>query len=127
MQDKNNVVNIFSTPVIVILKLWELIHQHDTISNRKMKQKHLLWALLYMRQYPSFQAITALVKLESDRRRPDEKTLHKWIWTTIDAIESLHTLVILWKNRKINDKDNDCLAFVDYVDCSFQQIKIPHK
>ena len=80
-----------------------------------------------MKQYPSFQAIAALVKMESDRRRPDEKTLHKWIWITIDAIESLHTLVILWENRKINDNDNDCLAVVDCVDCNFQQIKIPHK
>ena len=33
---QQNVVNIFGTPVIVISKLWELIHQHDTISNLKM-------------------------------------------------------------------------------------------
>ena len=80
-----------------------------------------------MRQYSSFQAITALVKLESDRRRPDEKTLHQLILITIDAIESLHTLVIIWENRKMNDNGNDCLAVVDCVDCNFQQIKIPHK
>ena len=123
---EKNVVNVFGAPVVVIAKLWELMHEHDTISNPKMAHKHLLWALIYGKQYPSLQTLASLVKMEGDRRRPDEKTLVKWIWIAMSALEKLNTFVILWENRKTNDKLNDCLAIVDCVDCTFQQVRIPH-
>ena len=56
-----NVVNVFGAPVVVIAKLWELMNEHDTISNPKMAHKHLLWALIYGKQYPSLQALASLV------------------------------------------------------------------
>lgn len=126
--ERQKIVTVFGTPVIVTAKLWELIHHHDTISNQNMKQNRLLWALFYMKHYLLFQAITVLVKIESNRRRPDKRTLHKLIWVTIDPIGSLYILlVIIYDNRKINDNDNnDYHAVVDCVDCKFQEVKIPH-
>ena len=54
-------ISFFGCPPIVIAKAWELMHDHGTISE-KAKDKHLLWGLHYLKEYPGFRVMGAAVK-----------------------------------------------------------------
>ena len=119
-------VTSFGIPPIVMAKVWEMISEHETSPNPKMKKKHLMWAFYFLKVYPDMKIMGASVKQETERRRPDEKTIYKWIWIAIEAISDLHPNVIVWENRKTNDNHEDCLAGIDTIDCPFQQILCPN-
>ena len=50
----------------------------------------------------------------------------KWIWFYVNKISALEERLIVWDNRKTNDRGDDCLVSVDCIDCQFQQILINH-
>ena len=123
---KRDVVSFFGAPTIVIAKLWELIFENNGFNKRIIYNKeHLLWALHYMKQSPNFQVLCKTIK-KSNQRSPTKKTVLKWVWFYVNKIKSLEEHVIVWGNRKTNDRGDDCLVSVDGIDCEFQQILIDH-
>lgn len=51
------------------------------------KPKHLLWALHFMKCYPTENQMASTVN-------EDEKTLRKWVWIFIDALAGLKSEVV---------------------------------
>lgn len=47
---------------------------------------HLLWALLFLKNYNTEEANRAIIK-------SDEKTIRKWIWVMIDAICRMRVVI----------------------------------
>jgi hypothetical protein len=120
-------VTSFGIPPIVMAKIWEMILENGTSPNPKMKEKHFMWGLYFLKVYPGMKIMGASVKQDTELRKPNEKTVHKWIWIAIEAISDLHPNVIVWENRKTNDINHkDCLAGIDTIDCPFQQMLIPN-
>jgi len=117
-------IAFFGCPPIVMAKVWELMREHGTLTE-KAKDRHLLWALHYLKEYPSLRVMCSTMRMRDETSKPDDKTLYKWIWIVIEAIADLEKWVILWDNRLKNDRGNDCLIGVDCKDCRFQQILVP--
>ena len=123
---RRDVVTYFGAPPIVIAKIWELILENNGWDKEIVSNKdHLLWALHYMKQAPN---ITVLCKTmqKNGRKMSSKKTVLKWVWFYVNEIQALEDKVIVWENRKTNDKGDDCLVSVDCIDCQFQQILIDH-
>jgi hypothetical protein len=118
-------ISFFGCPPMVMAKVWELMDIHETI-NPKVKDRHLLWALHFLKEYPGLRPMCATVQMPDEQAKPDEKTVMKWLWIVIEAIANLKEHVIVWERRKENDRGNDCLIGVDCKDCRFQQILIPN-
>ena len=124
---RRDVIAFFGAPIIVIAKLWELILENNDGDEKLVKIKeHLLWALHYMKQAPHFSVLCKTLKKNSSNTCPTRKTVSKWIWFYVNEICELQEKVIVWDNRKINDRGDDCLVSVDGIDCQFQQILIDH-
>ena len=96
---------------------------------------HLLWALYFMKCYPTEE--TACAAAGGHTGAIDPKTLRKYIWPFIEAIANLEPYVvsvmhycfdfylvifllkifqILLENRYKHDQNNDCLLSVDGTD-----------
>ena len=69
-----------ASPDICVL-LWHESTPHDP-SGGKMRPVHLLWALYFLRCYPTEEQLEATV-----HRSP--KTVRKWIWLALNRIQSL--------------------------------------
>jgi hypothetical protein len=82
---QRNIVINFGVSVIVIAKTWELMDQFDTI-HPKLKQRHLLWALHYLKAYPTIGTMGVAMKQDKDKKKSNDKTLVKWIWIVIECI-----------------------------------------
>jgi hypothetical protein len=123
---EKEVVTNFGVPTVVIAKVWETIQEEETSPNLKMKKKHFMWGLFFLRSYVDMNKMGNCVMEATDRKKPDEKTLYKWIWCSLEAISDLDHIVIKWENRKTNDDLGDCLAGIDTGDCLFQQILYDH-
>ena len=99
---------------------------------------HLLWALFFMKCYPTEEPACAAAG--GQRGAVDPKTLRKYIWPFIVAIADLEShvvsnfifilnlcfcilifLQILFDNRFRHDCDNDCLLSVDGMDFQMSQ------
>eukprot|EP00536_Pseudo-nitzschia_multiseries_P017761 jgi/Psemu1/52434/gm1.52434_g len=91
------------------------------------KEKHLLWALHFLKQYPNTTVMASTVKPFEQMKTTYDKTLQKWRNIVLPALNALHPHVIKWSNRFTNDCGNDVLAGVDTMDCPFQQILVPHR
>jgi hypothetical protein len=119
------VITNFGVPAVVIAKVWEMIQEEETSPNLKMKKKHYMWGLYFLKVYVDMNKMGSCV-VEAGDNRPDEKTVYKWIWVAIEAISELEDIVIKWENRFTNDDLGDCLAGIDTVDCLFQQMLYDH-
>lgn len=104
--------SFFGVPPVIQAKIWELIQQHRTVASQKFEEKHLLWGMHYLKEYPNQSVMSGTMKTKRDRTAPDEKTLRKWIAFAIDAIYDLKETVIVWENRKTNDKGKQSVIFV---------------
>ena len=111
-------------PPLVMAKTWELLHEHNTITE-KAKDIHLLWGLHYAKEYPNVKAMCKTVQMP-ETKKPDDGTVSKWLWIVLEAIADLQPWVIDWERRKTNDRGNDCTIGIDGKDAPFQQIKLPH-
>ena len=64
--------------------LWHYLNKHSLLQNLKRPEpKHLLWALLFLKDYGTEEKLSALVG------GVDEKTFRKWTWTYIKALAGL--------------------------------------
>lgn len=118
-------IEFFGVPPIVMAKAWELIVENNEALRQGAKKKHLLWALHYLKAYPSNKVMCKTMKLRDDKNIPDRKTLSKWVGYFIEEVCELEHIVIVWENRLTNDRGNDCMISVDCTDCPFQQVLIP--
>ena len=79
--------------MLVIKKTWELLGTPST--QRVAAQKHLLWALhfmkVYSKQVSGYSAIGALAGAV------DPKNHRKWVWAFIDAVANLVDTVVSFK------------------------------
>ena len=113
-------VAAFGVPALVMAKVWQLLELHDIEMAKGATKEHLLWALHYAKVYDSESNSCNTVGTL------DEKTFRKWQRNFFEYVASLEEEVIVWENRKTNDKENDCLGGVDTIDVPFQQVKIPN-
>lgn len=74
------VANFGAHPSVVAL-LWQLLVGCNTLDTY-CKPKHLLWALLFLKTYATFDVIACRVGA-------DEKTVRKWVWYVVHALADL--------------------------------------
>eukprot|EP00536_Pseudo-nitzschia_multiseries_P019089 jgi/Psemu1/58852/gm1.58852_g len=74
-------------------KVWKLIVQHR-VAPQGFKEKHLLWALHFLKQYSNITVMTS-------------KTLRKWINIVLSTLNALYPHVIKWSNHFTNDRGNN--------------------
>ena len=73
----------FGISPLMCRQLWELIGQiADQSLSSNARPKHLLWALMFLRQYNTTEINCAM-------SGADEKTFRKWSWTFIHLISKL--------------------------------------
>ena len=58
--------------------------------SRNWQVKHLLWTLVYLKRYPTFDQLQCDIG-------PDKKTLEKWIMYTIDLVAEIGMVSVLAK------------------------------
>jgi hypothetical protein len=129
----------FGTCPAQVAMLWNSLHQNWLLSHvTKPQPKHLLWALLFLKDYGTEEKLAALVG------GVDTKTFRKWTWTYVKAVAGLsHIYVsgfmlgvskeillhsssnfvsycnneqIKWNNRFVGDIHNVALTTVDGTD-----------
>jgi hypothetical protein len=71
--------------------LWDLLVEHGLLPH-KGKIKHLLWALYFMKVYATESATCSV--LGGSQGAIDPKTLRKWVWPFIYAIDYLTSEVV---------------------------------
>ena len=102
----------FGTSSVVAAELWNNINPTITV-DPKSKPKHLLWALLFLKQYATESVHCSIVGIQ------DQKTFRLWSWRFVRAIANLKPRYIVWTNRFINwDMRSKCLISIDGTDCS---------
>lgn len=89
-------INLFSSHFGVqpkICKLiWDLLRLNDLMPNRGLPQ-HLLWALLFLKQYTNEKSLASLAGVGS------VKTYKKWVWRFVRGISALKRIVVSSKNE----------------------------
>ena len=55
-----------------------------------------------------------------------EKTLKKWEWHFLSKLEMFQEIVIVWRNRHINDRGADDIMTASTIDIPFQQMIVPN-
>jgi hypothetical protein len=103
----------FGTFPLICSVLWAKVDPLNTISLRA-RPIHLLWALLFMKQYST-------ENFHGDIVGCDQKTFRNWAWLFVDAIESLRYQVIKWENRFIDGIGEERLAMVDGTDSKIRR------
>jgi len=68
----------FGVSPIVLSQCWKLLLP-EIVADYKAQPKHLLWACMFMKLYPTESVL-------SSRLNCTEKSLRKWIWIIIRAI-----------------------------------------
>lgn len=79
----------------VCSRLWDLCDPYNTMPNA-VKPVHLLWALLFMKQY---QTETLNSTLVAETKAKDEKTFRKWSWLFLREISYIESRVVSKRNR----------------------------
>ncbi len=75
----------------VVMNLWGLLANHNLLPNRA-KIKHLLWALYFMKVYPTELSTCSI--LGSSCGAIDPKTMRKWVWKFVQQITKLGPVVV---------------------------------
>ena len=83
--------DFFGTSSAVAMILWDLLVEHGLLPH-KGKIKHLLWALYFMKVYATESATCSV--LGGSQGAIDPKTLRKWVWPFIYAIDYLTSEVV---------------------------------
>jgi hypothetical protein len=81
----------FGTTVEMVAIVWTKLGQFSCLPE-KANPKHLLWALLYLKNYSSEQVLKNLAGCKS------EKTFRKWAETYVDALSKLTPYVVISLN-----------------------------
>jgi hypothetical protein len=77
---------LFGCAPVVVLTLWNKLSECDLIPMGG-SIKHLLWALMYAKQYGKWPTMRKLAQA-------DPKTLRHWIYQFFDAIALLEPIVV---------------------------------
>jgi len=77
----------------VFATLWKLIRNKPEGS----EPKHLLWCMLFLKNYNTEHVNTAITKV-------DEKTFRLWTWRFVNLLAQLN--VVKWENRLKNSNSN---------------------
>jgi hypothetical protein len=79
----------FGTGPAQVAMLWNKLNQNFMLSHiTKPQPKHLLWALLFLKDYETEEKLAALVG------GVDAKTFHKWTWTYVKAVAGLSHIYV---------------------------------
>ncbi|KAL3795485.1 hypothetical protein ACHAWO_001837 [Cyclotella atomus] len=109
----------FGCSAEIALIVWNLLIQYELLPDEAQIAHHL-WALFFMKIYAKEKVTCGAVGGQGGAIDP--KTLRKYIWPMIKAIAGLEPYKILFENRFMNDKHNDCLMTVDCTD-----VRIPER
>jgi hypothetical protein len=77
---------LFGCPVDVALHLWLMLVDHDLVPSGAT-MKHFLWALLFLKVYPTDLPMCRMTKA-------DPKTTRKWVDIILDSIACLEPIVV---------------------------------
>ena len=80
--------SFFGTTPGICAHLWEMLTPEVTLPNGARKC-HLLWALLFLKQYNTDHVNSSIVGTAVD-----EKTFRKWCWLFIEQISYLSTELV---------------------------------
>ena len=61
--------------------------------NKKKEKRHLLWALLWLKQYTNEQSLAALVGV-------GRKTFRKWVWILIEDMANASVMKVSSKRKR---------------------------
>ena len=102
--------SLFGATPIVCARIWELA---DPSNNPQfpgnVHRKHLMWALIFLRDYQTEEDHTILIGA-------DENTFRKWQRLFVVEISLLESRVILWDSQKLGDIYDDALTSTDGTD-----------
>ena len=84
--DENFFRSTFNSSPEVCSHTWEYL-THYKKKPKKSLPKHLLWALLFLKSYATEPFLAGLVGVS-------EKTLRKWVWAMIGAVNMLYSRVV---------------------------------
>ena len=79
--------SIFGTSSVVCSVLWEYLRRYGTVERKKIKQKHLLWSLMFLKLYANEECHASLAGC-------DQKTFRKWIWIVLKDIQRLEPRLV---------------------------------
>lgn len=75
----------------VAAKVWDIVMEHGV--NKKKEKRHLLWALLWLKQYTNEQSLAALVGV-------GRKTFRKWVWILIEDMANASVMKVSSKRKR---------------------------
>ena len=84
--------SIFGASSFVIADLWNRI-KHSCELEPAAEPKHLLWALVFLKNYSSYEVLCCIVGW------PNSTTFSNWAWYFVPKINELKDDVILLDNR----------------------------
>ena len=86
MEEDRKFRMLFGCSPGVVLTVWNKLHSFGLVPENGV-MKHLLWALMYAKQYAKWQTMRKLTST-------DPKTLRHWIYQFFDAIASLEPHIV---------------------------------
>lgn len=91
---------LFGCSVAVAKVIWDLLNEEDLVPQGG-KLIHLLWALLFVKVYPTEETLTSLCG--DTTGEPERKTVRKWINLFMESISYL-------TDRVVSNSYDECLC-----------------
>ena len=127
-------IDWFGATPTVVAQVWYLLQDGYEDMPRGANQERLLWGLYLNKNYGTSRGMARMVGVDKD-------TFRRWSWWMLNEVSFLEAhvvsklmtvsfyfclshpyyyLQIQWERRKINDIGNDCMVYVDGVDCQYK-------
>jgi hypothetical protein len=110
-------MSYFGATATVVAEIWNrLVVQNLLDVDSNPRPRHLLWSLLWLRQYNTEKMNRLLAGI-------DEKTYREWSWYFVELIrDHLEPDIIRWENRFENwNQTTQALVAIDGTDCPIQE------
>jgi hypothetical protein len=110
--------SLFGASSLIVAEIWHRIEGTVAAEDPNDKQKHLLWALVFLKVYGTSEEVHCAIV-----GWPHVQTFQKYSWYFVEKFFDLQNDVIIWKNRFDGQPDlenilYDCMITVDCLDCS---------
>jgi hypothetical protein len=110
--------SLFGASSTIVAEIWHRIEGTVAAEDPNAKQKHLLWALVFLKVYATSEEVHCAIV-----GWPHVQTFRKYSWYFVEKFFDLQNDVIIWKNRFDGQPDlenilYDCMITVDCLDCS---------
>ena len=105
--------SFFGAPSNVVADLWNRIRDRGGLEDGA-KPKHLLWALVFLKNYSPIEILCSIVGW------PSTKTFSKWAWYFVERISEMKDDLIKLENRfdgLDGVAETSCFISVDGTDC----------